>query len=114
MHGERQTQRVLARNSEISEQIADPAARFAAREAEFGSEVAARYALLERDQGSWDARVQAYIATRDALQARAANAADLPAQLSALRAAQFSDSERQRIEALEAIGQLAAPSTPKP
>ena len=107
--GERQSERVLARNSEITEQIADPAARFAAREAEFGSEVAARYALLEREQGNWDARVQAYVAARNELQARTPAAVELQTQLSALRAAQFNESERQRIEALEAIGQLPAP-----
>lgn len=85
----------------------DPATRNAERSALWGDEAAQRLAALDTERAAWDARVAAYQFERDRLLARPdLSQAARQRQIDTLRAGRFDGVERQRIEALEAVGAL--------
>jgi lipase chaperone LimK len=86
---------------------ADAATRAEERAALWGEDAAQRLAELDRARAEWDRRVSEYLAERQQLEARPdLDVAARQQALSALRARRFDAAERQRIEALEAIGAL--------
>jgi lipase chaperone LimK len=86
---------------------ADAATRAEERAALWGEDAAQRLAELDRARAEWDRRVSEYLAERQQLEARPdLEAAARQQALNALRARRFDAAERQRIEALEAIGAL--------
>jgi lipase chaperone LimK len=87
---------------------ADAATRQAERTALWGADAARRLAELDQAEAAWQARIDAYLAARRAVEANAAlDAAARAAAVDALRRARFSDVEQRRIASLEAVGALA-------
>ena len=79
----------------------------AERAALWGADAAARLAALDRQRADWDRRVAAYGSERDHLNQGNRSDADRALAVTQLRERRFTDpSERQRVEALEAVGAL--------
>lgn len=92
---------------QISSSELDPQARFAARAQAFGEEAAARLELADREQSHWQAQLASDRQMRSQLAERAGlDDAQRQQQLQQWRALHLDEGSRQRIEALEAIGQL--------
>lgn len=88
----------------------DPAARLQARTEAFGAAAAERLQQAEAEQQQWRAQLAADQAERQRLAGLAGmDAAARAVALAQWRASHLSETERQRIEALEAIGQLPGP-----
>lgn len=85
----------------------EPQARHDARSATWGPEAADRLAALDRERAQWDQRVADYVRERERLQADAGlDPGERSRALERLRRQRFDDTERVRIESLEAIDAL--------
>jgi lipase chaperone LimK len=88
---------------------ADAATRHAERSALWGAAAAGRLAELDQAEAAWQARIDAYLAARRAVDADATlDTAARAAAVDALRRARFDDAEQRRIASLEAVGALAS------
>jgi lipase chaperone LimK len=97
---------------EISNSELDPQARFEARSEAFGDEAAARLEQADREQEQWLTQLAADTQMRQQLSADPSLTATQRAErLLSWREQHLDPQQRQRIEALEAIGQLPDAAT---
>lgn len=86
---------------------ADAATRDAERTALWGADAAQRLAELDRQRAEWDRRIADYQAARERLPLKGRSDAERELAIAQLREQRFADpTERQRVEALEAVGAL--------
>lgn len=103
----------LERAMEISNSELDPQQRFEARSEAFGDEAAARLEQADREQAQWLSQLAADTQMRQQLNADTSlNPGQRAERLSSWRAQHLDPAQRQRIEALEAIGQLPDAAIP--
>ncbi len=92
---------------QLEELDADAADRFAEREALVGKAAAERLATLDSERAQWQQRVDRYKAAWSAIQNDPSlDSATRAARIQALLVSSFDETERRRIESLQAIGQL--------
>lgn len=109
----RQTRRSASAPAMVAKEVdalresgATEAEIFAARERAFGSEAAGRLAALDREQAEFAARVASWRSERDAILADPGlPAEERQARIEALRDERFSEAERLRVRALEALAE---------
>ena len=100
-------QLATAQTRQFENQNADPAQRFAEREAAFGAEAAARLARLDAERADWARRLADYSRQRDGLLSQTWSNQDAQQRaLAELRSRLFNGPELARVESLELIGQL--------
>jgi lipase chaperone LimK len=96
-----------AQTEHLDNSHADAATRDAERTALWGAEAAQRLAELDRQRAEWDRRIADYQAARDRLPLAGKSDAQRELAIAQLREQRFADpAERQRVEALEAVGAL--------
>ncbi len=96
-----------AQTEHLDQSHADAATRDAERTAMWGAEAAQRLAELDRQRAEWDRRIADYQAARERLPVKGKSDAERELAIAQLREQRFADpTERQRVEALEAVGAL--------
>lgn len=96
----------LRQNREFERAGTDPAARYAAREAQYGAPAAQRLAELDRNREQWHLRLRSYAAQRQQVLADQALSQEQRRQRLNALLARFDANEQRRVDALTRNGML--------